>query len=500
MALPNVYTSYATVLVEPQSVDEDLVRAGVASTDLNERLHLMTAQILSRGRLSGAIDEFGLYEDESEYMLRQEVIDLMRDRIRVEPVIPDLVKAGRRNADVEINEFKILFDDYDATTARDVAQKLANDFIETHIEERVRVSQKSLDFVDSELERLAERIGNVESAIAQVKNDHPGKRPEDMVTNQRRMERLMTDLAVAQRTFNTAVSDVEFYRSQLRASPTTGDDASPVRRLELLRLQMADFESRNFTDKHPDVVKARREIVALETQIEALGVAAEESTGTSVIQQQLQAEVRRAELRAGAAQAEVERIQAAAIEIERLIVDTPAVAEKIDALTREYDHLRLSYQEFSNKQLEANVQAQLERRQLGEQFRVLESAFIAPEPSAPNRILIIALGAVLGIGLGCGIGVLLESIDSSPHDARSLQVQLQLPVLAAIPEIWLESDRLVQRRQRLRSSLATLAVIAFAGVGGAANYVWVNGLPGFLVGGSAAEQEQQREQAGGAGG
>ena len=61
------------------------------------------------------------------------------------------------------------------------------------------------------------------------------------------------------------------------------------------------------------------------------------------------------------------------------------MAEQLEALEREYKHLFESYQEFSDKQLEAAVQANLERRQLGEQFRVLEAAFLAPAPTSPNR-------------------------------------------------------------------------------------------------------------------
>ena len=57
MALPNQYESYATVLVEPQSVSADLVKAGVRESDLTQRLHLMTAEILSRPRLSRLIDQ-----------------------------------------------------------------------------------------------------------------------------------------------------------------------------------------------------------------------------------------------------------------------------------------------------------------------------------------------------------------------------------------------------------------------------------------------------------
>ena len=78
MALPNLYTSSATILVEPQSVDEELVNSGVRESDLNERLGLMTAEILSRARLSKIIDDVGLYEDESKRLERSEVIDLMR--------------------------------------------------------------------------------------------------------------------------------------------------------------------------------------------------------------------------------------------------------------------------------------------------------------------------------------------------------------------------------------------------------------------------------------
>jgi hypothetical protein len=82
--------------------------------------------------------------------------------------------------------------------------------------------------------------------------------------------------------------------------------------------------------------------------------------------------------------------------------------------------------------------------------------------------------------VGVGVGVLFEALDTSPHDARQLQTRLALPVLATIPAIWLESDRLQQRRARTRTALATSGVVMFALVGGAANYLWVNGAPRFL--------------------
>jgi protein tyrosine kinase modulator len=496
MALPNVYTSYATVLVEPQAVDPDLVKAGIAESDINQRLHLMTAQILARPRLSRIIDEFKLYQDESQYMLREEIIDLMRRDVRVDPVIPELEQRAARSRDLEINEFRIYYDNYDPIVARDVAQRLANDFIETHINARVQTSQKSLDFMADELDRLQKRVRDVEAEIAQVKADNPGTLPEDLDSTQRRLDRVLGDLAMAQRTRDESDSDNRFYSSQIETARTMGDSTdneSPSKRLEMLKLQLNQDLARGFTDKHPDVISSREEIARLEKTLADNGG---KDPVLNPMAQQTEAAARRAELRTAAAQAEVERLSQMGEELRAQVEATPAVAKQLDALKVEYEHLFNTFQDFAKRQNEAQVQAQLERRQLGEQFRVLETAFKAPKPSAPNRPLILILGAVFAVMVGAGVGVLQEAIDTSPHDARQLQARIALPVLASIPAIWLESDRLRQRRARTRAAFATTGVVMFALVGGGMNYLWVNGLPRFLQ--HEVEDEHQQQSAPGA--
>jgi hypothetical protein len=208
---------------------------------------------------------------------------------------------------------------------------------------------------------------------------------------------------------------------------------------------------------------------------------------------QTEAMARRSELRRVTAQTEIERLAQVADEIQTQLNSTPAVAKQLDALKVDYEHLSKTFQDFATRHNEAIVQAQLERRQLGEQFRVLEAAFRAPEPSAPNRPLILILGALFAMLVGLGVGVMLEALDTSPHDPRQLQARLALPVLAAIPQIWLESDRLHQRRARTRTGLATAAVVMFTLVGGYVNHVWVNGLPRFLQG-EAEEKEKRADE------
>jgi polysaccharide chain length determinant protein (PEP-CTERM system associated) len=496
MALPNQYQSYATVLVTPQTVDPALVAAGVPESDLNNRLYLMTAEILSRGRLSKIIDALGLYSDESKYMVREQIIDMMRESVGVEPVLTELSQGVKRRNEVdEISQFRISFTHRNATTAMQVAQRLSNDFIEQHIESRITLSQKSLEFIDDELARLADRIREIEGRVADVKNANPGRLPEDMTTTQRRLERLMTDMAFAQRSLAEAISDEAFFRSQINNAPVAIGEMTPENRLKSLDLQIAEYRARGFTDKHPDVVKTKLEIATLKQAI-VLGQVEIAEGGDRILsysQQSAEAERRRAALRKMAAEDEIARLHVAVDELQAQLANTPAVAEILDGLDREYRHLFDSYQDFSNRQLEAMVQAQLERRQLGEQFRVLEAAFIAPEAASPNRPLIMILGFLFAIALGVGVGIMREGVDSSLHSARQLQTAVSIPVLAAIPKILLEADLAALRRSRIKTSLGVAFAICFALAGGAANYLWVNGAPTFLNRRPTIEEPVARE-------
>jgi len=492
--LPNQYETYATILVEPQTISTELVEAQMAGTDLNQRLHLMTMQILSRSRLSRIIDDLGLYAEESKEMTREEVIELMRRRIVVVPVLPALAVESASNRTPEINTFQLFFRDDSPRMAAAVANRLANDFIEEHIRERVQISTDTSEFIEAELARLAVQIQDVEGRIAQVKAENPGRLPEDVVSNQRLYERLIENFRNSQRTLAEAESDEAFYRQQAMISPDYENrDANPERRLEVLELQLAGLYSRGFTEKHPDIVAVKEEIEEVKRKVERDAAAdTANERPRSAAQQGADAEMRRAGLRAAAARADIERLQQHVDEVQDRLAQTPRVAERLGALERDYEHLFKSFQEYSNKRLEASVAANAERRQKGEKLRVLESAVPPVEPSSPNRLMIVVLGALAGAALGGGAAILLEVADSSFHGGRDLQAAFRLPVLAQIPGITLESDRVAQRRRRAMATVAAAGIVGVVLLGAAAGYWAVNG-PGF---GSQEEAAQPQAPAG----
>jgi len=494
--LSNQYESAATLLVEPQTVSEDLIDSGIEEQDLNARLHLIQMQIMSRGGLSQVIDDLGLYPELSSQMTREELIDRMRENISVEPVLPELeteakAQAGVRSTDVFINTFRIAFRHPNAETAAAVANRLASDFIDEHIKERVQISGDTSEFIRAELAELSGRIRKVEKSIAEVKAQNAGRLPEDLVANQRLHERAIDARRDAQRQLAIAESDEAFYRQQAVTGASTEiyayrNSLTPARRLEALQADLDNYTSRGFTEKHPDVIATKEQIAAIEKTMED---SVQEGENLSIAQQNARAEQQRAALRAAAARAEVKRLTRQIQEVEERLEQTPKVAEQLAALEREHEHLFGSYQEYSTKLQEAEVAASMERRQKGEQFRVLEAAYPSTTPVSPNRPLIVALGLILGLALGGGVALVQEAADSSYHEPRKLQEELRIPVLAAIPTVALAADLAQERRRRWRHAIAAAVVTAGVLVASLVGNWWVNGLPGpiaeHLSGGTA---------------
>jgi polysaccharide chain length determinant protein (PEP-CTERM system associated) len=487
--LPNEYSSHATLLIEPQSISEKFVESNLSETDLNNRLHLISMQILSRGRLSKVIDEFSVYPELEDEMTREEIIEYMRGRISVAPVLSDLESRGARSANFQITTFQLAYRHRNRDVAAAVANRLANDFVEEHIKERAQMSGDTSEFIEAELQRLSARIADLEERIATVKSQNVGRLPEDLPSNQKTYERLIENVRDTQRELAIALSDEAFYRQQVLAGgarlPT---EDSPERRMETMRLFLNEARARGLTDKHPDVIKVRQEIAQLER--ERAEAKPEEST-FSLAQENARAEQQRAGLRAESARKDLERLQAHVKDVEARMGETPRVAEQLAALQREYEHLSESYQQYSAKRLEAGVAADMERRQKGEKFRVLEAAIPGAKPASPNRPVILVLGLVLGVLAGAGLGLLAEVTDLSFHDPRSLQSRLGIPVLAALPPVMLESDRALTRARRVRTVFGAVVVTGVVLVGSLAGSWIVNGPPGplaRLVGGAAVSE------------
>src|SRR5262249_23734847 len=91
------------------------------------------------------------------------------------------------------------------------------------------------------------------------------------------------------------------------------------------------------------------------------------------------------------------------------------------------------YTGLLQKKMESQISANLERRQIGEQFRVLDAARLPARPFTPNRPRYYGMGVLGGLLAGVALAVVLEYLDRTMRSEDDVRAALNFPVLATIP-------------------------------------------------------------------
>ena len=117
------------------------------------------------------------------------------------------------------------------------------------------------------------------------------------------------------------------------------------------------------------------------------------------------------------------------------IENTPIREQTIALLARDYQNSKETYESLLKKREEAQQAENLERRQKGEQFKVIDPAIIPEKPFKPNIQRILLFGLLLGMGSGFGVAFFREQMDRSFRDAEDLEVAFESKVLASIPRV-----------------------------------------------------------------
>jgi capsular polysaccharide biosynthesis protein len=89
------------------------------------------------------------------------------------------------------------------------------------------------------------------------------------------------------------------------------------------------------------------------------------------------------------------------------------------------------------------MSSDVETRQKGERFIVLEPAQTPPRPASPNRPLLDAVGLVGGFVLALGTVLALEVADRTIKTQRELAERLKAPIFGEIP--WRATEKAHRR-------------------------------------------------------
>jgi polysaccharide chain length determinant protein (PEP-CTERM system associated) len=435
---PPTYKTVTTVAVQAPAVTPDLV-AQRAVLNNEDRLRALTQQLRSPTVLERVVREENLAVNRPVDAVVQEI----RSRISVEPTKP----ITRTEGVADLNAFDIVYRDGTPERTQRVANRVAAVFVDEHSRSRALQAEDTTEFLRTQLQSSQERIANLEKQLRRVKELHMGRLPEQTEANLQALGALRQQLDTTSNNLRYEQDRLSFIERQIQAmrqgasSAPAGASAagpSPQQRINTLQRDLAAARSK-YTDKHPEVQAledelkiARAEAAAMRGQSDS---SREERLGTDPVYQQLTSDHNLAQARIRNLQRAESQLRSDIMRYQQRVEATPMVEQELAATQREYDLERENYKNLSERHTAAQMQAQLAEQRGGERFSVLNKAVLPESPESPNRlaILLIALGAGLVLGWAAALG--RDYFDNAVRDARSLQNDFDVPVLAEIPRI-----------------------------------------------------------------
>ncbi len=517
MQIPDRYKSTTLILVQPQKVPAKFVPSTI-TTSIRDRLQTISQQIFSRTRLEQIIREFNLFERERQTRTPEEIIEMMRSRIHLKVHRNDAfrlsyVDPNPRLAMLVTNKLASLFIEENLKVREQQAigtsQFLADEI--DRYRRKVREKEKLIfEFKRKYMAEMPSQLPSNRARLDQLQNQLQINTQNINAAEGRRLQ-LQQQIAEIERRVREEIErrklEKEIMASQQQQpqpSPVMQEDSAqegeesvpslPIDgEIAKLKRRLAGLKLR-YTDKHPDVVRLKSQIAFLEKEAEEKRQAllakkadeAAEPAGDDTVVDELDQILAddtdtapkyppvydRLKADLAAVEANIQRLKAQNREIQkkievyqRRIAAAPARKLELQQISEDYDNLKRVLESLINKKLQADLSENLERKQKGEQFKILDPANLPEKPFYPNRLRYVGGGLLAGLALGVGFVLLLDLLDASVRNRQELLAAVDAPVLAVIPEILTAAD--VRRRWTLRLSamgVTAALLITVAGV------------------------------------
>jgi uncharacterized protein involved in exopolysaccharide biosynthesis len=415
-----IFQSGSMLLIESPLIPNSLV-ASPFSSYADERIAKIRQQILSRANLLKLIHDNNLYPTERERLPIEAVLAKLRDAIHVE-----LVSAGAgqsRGANTTI-AFNLSFSYPTAQIAYRVATQLTGMFINE--DKRLRTEQASgaAGFLKLRADELRDRLIEVENNRRAVQARFAGAMPEQAVLSAQTNTALRAELSRIDGEVQSLIQQNNMLATRAQDAPAAGESAA---RAEVRGAQQTlDRLSAKLSDSHPDLIAARDALAAAKAAAHAEGSI---RAGANAIA----GEIAVGRQRIAALSQRHNQLVGAIANTDRLVAQSPQAAYELNNLERDHENLKQQYAEIREKQLEAQVAANLQNEDKGEHFVVVDPPELPLRQISPNRLKLLTSGAFGGLALGLALVVILELVAGRIHGAGAIARLTGEQPLATIP-------------------------------------------------------------------
>jgi polysaccharide biosynthesis transport protein len=484
--LPAVYKSEALVLVDSQKIPEKFVSSTVSS-GVADRLAAISQEIMSTTRLLKIIGDLDLYKAERKAKTQEEVVEKMRRDISV-TVQKDNWATGKPVA------FKVGYQGNAPTLVAEVANQLANLYIEENLQTREVEASGTSDFIDNQLSEAKRQLDDEEGKVAKFKQAHNGSLPEQESPllstlsnlrlqlqgiqdslNRSQQNKLMMETALATEQSSEANLERALQMRSAAGQPLAmaGDSGQlEDRSLPKLQHQLQEMESR-YTPDHPDIIALKAEIAHMQqaqqgaakelataskakAQPEAVPKASDAAAPISrdLLQERGKIAMMQTQLSGlkhdiDFEETERRRILQQTDALQARVEQLPIVEQEMVGLTRDYETSKANYKSLLDKQIAAQMSTDMERRQKSERFEIIDPARVPEKPFKPDRPLFLALGLIVSLAMALLVGFGLEL--RNPVLLGEWELPEHVVVLGRVPIIDMRPKRVAKSQGKLRA-------------------------------------------------
>ena len=501
--MPDLYMSSTVILVDPQKVPESYVRSTVTG-DVRNRLGTLEQQILSATRLQKIIDSFNLYPEERRKMAREDVITRMTKDISISLM-------SNFGATQDLQAFRISYSGRDPRLVAQVATELAGLFIEENLKAREQQATGTTEFLENQLQDTRKNLEAQEAKLRDFRMKHIGEMPEQQAADLQILGQLQSQLQLEGEALSRAEQQKSLTQSMAaQSTPVIDLDDGPVGRAQTpggegpavprpasritpkatLEAALKEKLSRGYTEAHPDIKKLRLQIAdeeAKEAKNSALAeikpvqpkeaepkketplVASEQPENPVRVSRPpvsanpiLVSQLKALDAEIAKHRQEQQRLNKAVANYQAKLEAIPVREQEISQLVRDYEISKAHYGQLLEKQLSAETATQLEIRQKGEKFSILDPAQPAQKPSKPNRMLIDGAGACAGLALGLLLALATEFLGISITAPDQLMEATGVTVVEVIPVIRTRKDQVIRKRRLIWGAVSCVLITVIA--------------------------------------
>lgn len=301
--------------------------------------------------------------------------------------------------------------------AADVANALAEEYVDMSLDQRIEAVQKGREFI-------VKQLGVTKAALEHSEEELQAfaRRNEILTVDSKQnieyaklsdlnesLTRAQHERMAKEALFNQVNSKSTTQLSQLTSNPVIAQLTSELAKLEAVRAQLAE----TFTPEYPKLLRTQAQIKALRAQI-----VAEQATLAGSMRADYEASKKQEEMLRDALEAQ-----------KRIVSDLNQRAIDYKILKRETDTNRSIYNSLLQRLKEVEVTEGIKASNI----HVVDAAEVPVRAARPRPLVNLAVAILLGLIGGVALAFVQEHLDNSVKTPDDVERYLRLPTLGALP-------------------------------------------------------------------